>query len=141
MSGPDEEDGTDETVFVGPAPAEDADRTVALRPAAPVASAGNPAPPVEEDEQPARRSDPRRTLPVYPARAIVDPPPASPGFLDRALGPPPSAHEPPPAAPREGLPSLARSNRRFRFFMLAGFGLTLLVSAAGLWGVAALVFG
>ncbi len=60
--------------------------------------------------------------------------------IARRLGPPP-AGAPLPVAPREGLASVGRANRRFRIATLVGFGTAVAVSVAGLWWVWAAAFG
>ncbi len=58
----------------------------------------------------------------------------------RRLGAPPES-APVPVAQRDGLPSMARANRRFRAVALGGSAAALAVSVAGLWWVWSVAFG
>lgn len=61
--------------------------------------------------------------------------------IEQRLGRAPDAAPPPPAAPRDGLRSVARADRRFGAVALVGFTAALVCSVLGLWGVAVLAFG
>lgn len=61
--------------------------------------------------------------------------------LEERLGRVPDSAPPPPAAPRDGLRSVGRADRRFGAVVLAGFAIALVCSVLGLWGVAVLAFG
>ncbi|QIK63044.1 hypothetical protein G7068_07410 [Leucobacter viscericola] len=60
--------------------------------------------------------------------------------LDARIGPPPAGAYIVPAQ-REGLPSIAKQNRRFRLLALGGGAVVAIVVGAGLWGVSLLAFG
>ena len=59
--------------------------------------------------------------------------------LEQRIGAPPTTLAPPPVV-REGLPSAAQLNRKFRLLALLGGAGVVVVVAAGLWGIAALAF-
>ncbi|QBE49376.1 hypothetical protein [Leucobacter triazinivorans] len=80
-------------------------------------------------------------LPVVSATRTELRPTTSDAPLEQRVGPIPDSTPQPPAAPRDGLRSIARADRRFGAVALAGFAAAVLCSALGLWGVAVLAFG
>lgn len=65
---------------------------------------------------------------------------SSPLDLERRIGAVPKSTALTPAA-RDGLPSMAQLNRKFRLLALAGGAGVVVVVALGLWGIATLAFG
>lgn len=98
--------------------------------------------PFPQTEQALPRSGVRQGMPVvYGARPeAAGNIRAEAAALDAQIGPPPAGSTLVPAQ-REGLPSVAKQNRRFRAVALGGGVAVVIVVGLGLWGVAQLAFG
>lgn len=95
------------------------------------------------DEQRLPRRGVRPSMPVvYTKRsgAEITADPVREATLELRIGPPPALRML-PAAEREGLPSTARANTRFRRRVIIGLACSVAVSAVGLWCVATVAFG
>lgn len=99
-----------------------------------------PAAPTEAPEHALPRRGVSPGLPVVSATRTSLGATAADAPLGECLGPVPESVPPPPAAPRDGLRSVARADRRFGTAALVGFAAALVCSVLGLWGVALLVW-